>query len=105
VFIGPAVGMGLDLYTRNHDPLTFITPDSRSQPQIGGIPVGMVMNMNSMAPRFFNQQSVQSKYFLNIFNPFCIPILSVNGWSFCNCKQTCYGLPSNQEHLVRPLKI
>lgn len=59
---GPTVGMGLDLYTRNHDPLTFITPDTRSQPQIGGIPVGMVMNMNSMAPRFFNQQSVQSKY-------------------------------------------
>lgn len=58
--------MGLDLYTRNHDPLTFITPDSRSQPQIGGIPVGMVMNMNSMAPRFFNQQSVQSKYSLKV---------------------------------------
>jgi regulator of nonsense transcripts 1 len=58
---GPAVGMGLDLYTRNHDPLTFITPDTRSQPQIGGIPVGMVMNMNSMAPRFFNQQSIQNR--------------------------------------------
>jgi hypothetical protein len=59
--------MGLDLYTRNHDPLTFITPDSRSQPQIGGIPVGMVMNMNSMAPRFFNQQSVQSKLIYLVF--------------------------------------
>lgn len=61
--------MGLDLYSRNHDPLTFITPDTRSQPQIGGIPVGMVMNMNSMAPRFFNQQSVQSKnFFVNVIH-------------------------------------
>lgn len=55
--------MNLGLYTRNHDPITSITPKIRSQPQISGIPVGMVMNTNSMLPTFFNQQSVQSNYF------------------------------------------
>jgi len=61
VLIGPAIGMGLDFYTPNHNPSMFMVLHSRSQLQIDGIPVGMVMNMNSMAPtRFFDQLSVKS---------------------------------------------
>jgi len=69
VFIGPAVEMGLDFYSHNHDPSTCITPHSRSQLQIAGIPV--VLMMNSMAPTgFSNQQCVKSKYINLVFSIF-----------------------------------
>jgi len=84
VFIGPAIEMGLDFDTHNHDPSSFIMPHFRSQLQINGLPVSMMMNINSMDPtRFFNQQSLKSKFiylvFSKYFQSYSIPILFVNG--------------------------
>lgn len=48
--------MGLDLYSRTHDPMSFISPD-RAQAAMSNIPVppGMFMNMSHIPPRFYNQ--------------------------------------------------
>jgi len=83
VFIGPAVEMGLNFNTRNDKSSTFIIPNFRPELQIGGIPVGMMMNMNPLAPtRFFNQQFVKSKFiylvFSKYFQSYNIHILFVN---------------------------
>ncbi|CAI6372897.1 unnamed protein product [Macrosiphum euphorbiae] len=59
---GPAVEMGLNFNTRNDESSTFIIPNFRPELQIGGIPLGMMMNMNQLAPtRFFNQQFVKNR--------------------------------------------
>jgi len=73
VFIGPTVEMGFEFDTHNHDriPSSYIMPHFRSEQQISGIPVGMMMNKNSMAPtRFFNQQSVKSKFIYLVFSKY-----------------------------------
>lgn len=75
--------MGLDFGTHNHDPSSFIMPHFRSQLRIGGLPVNGMMNINTMDPtRFFNQQSVKSRFiylvFSKYFQSYNIPILFVN---------------------------
>ncbi|KAL0271677.1 UNVERIFIED_CONTAM: hypothetical protein PYX00_008693 [Menopon gallinae] len=57
-------GMGLDLYSRTHDPMSYISPE-RTQATMANmpVPVGMFMNMSHVPPRFCNQhqQAVQAR--------------------------------------------
>lgn len=48
--------LGLDPYSRTHDPMSFISPE-RAQAAMSNIPVppGMFMNMSHIPPRFYNQ--------------------------------------------------
>lgn len=58
--------MGLDLYSRTHDPMSYISPE-RTQATMANmpVPVGMFMNMSHVPPRFYNQhqQAVQGILF------------------------------------------
>lgn len=56
-------GLGLDLYSRTHDPMNYISPE-RAQAGMANMPVpmGMFMNMSHVPPRFYNlQQAAQGK--------------------------------------------
>nr|CAD7443654.1 unnamed protein product [Timema bartmani] len=60
----PNGGVGVDMYARTHDPISYISPE-RAQASMSNIPVpvGMFMNMAHVPPRFYNQhqQALQVK--------------------------------------------
>lgn len=62
------------MYSRNHDPLGFISSD-RTQSTLSNlpVPVGMFMNMAHVPPRFYNQQqqALQGSLLIFVFL-FCI---------------------------------
>lgn len=60
-FVGSAVRIGKDLNTHNQNPSTFMTSNIWCQPQIRGVPIGMIMNTNSGVPRSLNQPFLLSK--------------------------------------------
>lgn len=49
------------MYPRAHDPVSYISPERAQAMSNMPVPVGMIMNLNPMPPRFFNQQPMQSK--------------------------------------------
>ncbi|XP_044736532.1 regulator of nonsense transcripts 1 homolog isoform X1 [Chrysoperla carnea] len=53
----PRGGMPLDMFSRTHDPISYISPE-RAQATLNNlpVPVGMFMNMAHVPPRFYNQQ-------------------------------------------------
>lgn len=69
-FIDLAVRMGVNLNIKNQDSQRFVTSNSWSQPQISGIPVGMVMNREN--PISLRKPSVLSKYLFKLFLIFLI---------------------------------
>lgn len=62
-FRGASSGPPLDLFSRTHDPITYISPE-RAQAALNPnlpVPVGMFMNMAHVPPRFYNQQQQQQQ--------------------------------------------
>lgn len=63
-FPRPTNGVPMDLYSRTHDPASYISPE-RAQAALANIPVpvGMFMNMAHVPPRFYNQhqQALQAR--------------------------------------------
>lgn len=61
----PRGGVPLDMFSRTHDPITYISPE-RAQAALNPnlpVPVGMFMNMAHVPPRFYNQhqQALQAR--------------------------------------------
>lgn len=64
-FSYPRSGVPLDMFSRTHDPITYISPE-RAQAALNPnlpVPVGMFMNMAHVPPRFYNQhqQALQAR--------------------------------------------
>lgn len=64
-FSYPRGGVPLDMFSRTHDPITYISPE-RAQAALNPnlpVPVGMFMNMAHVPPRFYNQhqQALQAR--------------------------------------------
>lgn len=61
----PRSGVPLDMFSRTHDPITYISPE-RAQAALNPnmpVPMGMFMNMAHVPPRFYNQhqQALQAR--------------------------------------------
>lgn len=50
------------MFPRGHDPVSYISPERAQAMSNMPVPVGMIMNLNPIPPRFYNQQPIQSKY-------------------------------------------
>lgn len=55
--------MPLDLFSRTHDPISYISPERAQAGMNLPVPVGMFMNMAHIPPRFYNQhqQALQAR--------------------------------------------
>ncbi|XP_023013225.1 regulator of nonsense transcripts 1 homolog [Leptinotarsa decemlineata] len=56
-------GMPLDMFSRTHDPISYISPERAQAGMNLPVPVGMFMNMAHIPPRFYNQhqQALQAR--------------------------------------------
>ncbi|KAJ8984652.1 hypothetical protein NQ317_009880 [Molorchus minor] len=59
----PNRGMPLDMFSRTHDPISYIPPERAQAGMNLPVPVGMFMNMAHIPPRFYNQhqQALQAR--------------------------------------------
>ncbi|KAG5892657.1 hypothetical protein JTB14_025451 [Gonioctena quinquepunctata] len=59
----PTRGMPLDMFSRTHDPISYISPERAQAGMNLPVPVGMFMNMAHIPPRFYNQhqQALQAR--------------------------------------------
>ena len=53
------------LFPRSHDPVSYISPERAQAMSNMPVPVGMIMNLNPIPPRFYNQQPLPSEYCAN----------------------------------------